>query len=209
VLTRLDHAEMARLYAETDVVLKLSRVEGMFGPPLEGFHLGATCVVSPVTGHDEYVEHGFNGVVVDWDDVKGAGRWLDVLARDRRLLHHLRSNALETARGWPSWEQSGQFMAAALREIRRRPPPRVGDGIALFAADVRAGAEEARMQIHRREKRIAALEIERDDLRARAEDATGRYEELRATQAYRVGLRLRRLTAPVRLAKRVRRRRAR
>ena len=33
---------MADLYAQTDVVLKLSSVEGMFGPPLEGFHRGAT-----------------------------------------------------------------------------------------------------------------------------------------------------------------------
>ena len=34
----LSQREMAELYADTDVVLKLSRVEGMFGPPLEGFH---------------------------------------------------------------------------------------------------------------------------------------------------------------------------
>ena len=34
--------EMAALYAESHVVLKLSRVEGMYGPPLEGFHMGAT-----------------------------------------------------------------------------------------------------------------------------------------------------------------------
>ena len=60
-------------YASTDVVLKLSRVEGMFGPPLEGFHRGATCVVTPVTGHDEYVAHGWNGLVIDWDDVRGHG----------------------------------------------------------------------------------------------------------------------------------------
>ena len=45
----LTHTEMAQLYTETDVVLKLSRVEGMFGPPLEGFHRGAACVVTPVT----------------------------------------------------------------------------------------------------------------------------------------------------------------
>ena len=109
---------------ETDVVLKLSRVEGMFGPPLEGFHKGATCVVTPVTGHDEYVEHGDNGLVVDWDDPRGTARALDLLARDRALLHHLRSNALATARGWPSWEQQGAVMAAALRRIAasRRPP---------------------------------------------------------------------------------------
>ena len=37
-------SSMSALYTESDVVLKLCRVEGMFGPPLEGFHRGATCV---------------------------------------------------------------------------------------------------------------------------------------------------------------------
>ena len=64
VVGPLTHREMADLYADTDVLLKLSSVEGMFGPPLEAFHRGATCVVTPVTGHEEYVEHGFNGLVV-------------------------------------------------------------------------------------------------------------------------------------------------
>ena len=63
VVGPVPHRDMATLYAETDVVLKTSRVEGMFGPPLEGFHLGATCVVTEVTGHEEYVQHGWNGLV--------------------------------------------------------------------------------------------------------------------------------------------------
>lgn len=115
--------QMAGLYAEHDVVLKLSRVEGMFGPPLEGFHLGATCVVTPVTGHEEYVEHRRNGWVVDWDDPRGSARALDLLARDRGLLHELRCGALATARAWPSWEQQGAVMALALRRIAAEPPP--------------------------------------------------------------------------------------
>ena len=105
------------------MLLKLSRVEGMFGPPLEAFHKGATCVVTPVTGHDEYVVHGENGLVVDWDDPPGTTRALDLLARDRALLHRLRCGALATARAWPSWEQQGQVMAAALLALRREPPP--------------------------------------------------------------------------------------
>ena len=114
--------QMAERYAAADVVLKLSRVEGMFEPPLEGFHKGATCVVTPVTGHEEFVVHGSNGLVVDWDDPRGTTRALDLLDRDRGLLHELRSNALEIARRWPSWEQVTEEFADALREIRRRPP---------------------------------------------------------------------------------------
>jgi glycosyltransferase involved in cell wall biosynthesis len=123
VIRAVPHAEMARLYAEHDVVLKLSRVEGMFGPPLEGFHMGATCVVGSVTGHEEYVRHGVNGLVVDWDDPRGTARALDLLARDRAYLHQLRVGALATARAWPSWEQSGAFMALALRRIAAEDPP--------------------------------------------------------------------------------------
>lgn len=139
VVGPVSHEEMAGLYAESHVVLKLSRVEGMYGPPLEGFHMGATTVTTPVTGHEEYVRHGWNGLVVEWDDERGTARALDLLARDRALLHLLRHNALRTARGWPSWEQQGTVMAAALRAIHRAPPA-AADARALVA-DVRAGMQ--------------------------------------------------------------------
>jgi glycosyltransferase involved in cell wall biosynthesis len=141
LLGPLSHREMAALYERTDVVLKLSKVEGMFGPPLEGFHRGATCVVTPVTGHEEYVEHGWNGLLTDWDDPRGTARQLDLLARDRELLHFLRTNALETARAWPSWGQSTQFMAAALAAIRREPPPTGTASASRLLADLRGGLE--------------------------------------------------------------------
>jgi glycosyltransferase involved in cell wall biosynthesis len=132
------HRELANLYGEHEVVLKLSSVEGMFGPPLEGFHMGATCVVTPVTGHEEYVTHAWNGLVCDWDDPRGTARLLDLLARDRFLLHFLRGNALLTARGWPSWRQQGQFMAGALRAIAHRPAPRLPAPTAALTRDLRA-----------------------------------------------------------------------
>jgi O-antigen biosynthesis protein len=137
----LSHQQMADLYARSDVLLKLSSVEGMFGPPLEAFHGGATCVVTPVTGHDEYVEHGWNGLLTDWEDLRGTARQLDLLARDRELLHFLRTNALETARAWPSWQQSSQFMAAVLLAILRDPPPNAYAGAARLLSDLRGGID--------------------------------------------------------------------
>ena len=80
--------EMSELYARSDVVLKMSSVEGMFGPPLEGFHRGATCVVTPVSGHEEYVEHGWNGLLTDWEDLRGTARQLDLL-RHRSYEPHV------------------------------------------------------------------------------------------------------------------------
>jgi glycosyltransferase involved in cell wall biosynthesis len=133
--------EMARAYADCDVVLKLSRVEGMFGPPLEGFHLGATCVVTPVTGHEEFVVDGWNGVVVNWDDERGTSRTLDLLARDRSYLHELRVNALATARAWPSSRQAAAVMALALRRIRAEPSPDPSGVAERLAADALASME--------------------------------------------------------------------
>jgi O-antigen biosynthesis protein len=149
--------QLARLFASTDVVLKLSRIEGMFGPPLEGFHCGATCVVAPVTGHEEYVSHGWNGLVTEWDDPRGTARLLDLLARDRRYLHFLRTNALETARSWPSWEQSSAFMAAVLRAIVRLPPPDPRGPGTMLAAEAQAAPAALGIELAAVERELAEL----------------------------------------------------
>jgi glycosyltransferase involved in cell wall biosynthesis len=144
VLTGLSHAAMAELLAEQHVILKLSRAEGMYGPPLEAFHMGATVVTTAVTGHDEYVAHGVNGLVVGWDDHHGTARALDLLARDRRLLHELRSGALATARAWPDWEQASRWMALALRRVVAEPMPSAaaaGRRLVSDFASVRAEAQ--------------------------------------------------------------------
>jgi glycosyltransferase involved in cell wall biosynthesis len=136
----LTQRELAQLYASHDVLVKLSRVEGVFGPPLEAFHCGATAVTTPVTGHDEYIDHGYNALICDWDDLTGVGRTLDLLARNRRYLTYLRYNALRTAASWPSWDQQSQFMQAALLSIARIP--RVGSPLLgkRLTEDIRANA---------------------------------------------------------------------
>jgi glycosyltransferase involved in cell wall biosynthesis len=123
VVSGLSHPQLAELLDRQHLMLKLSRVEGMYAPPLEGFHRGCTVVTTPVTGFDEYIRHRENGLVVGWDDPHGTARALDLLARDWRLLHSLRSNALQTARGWPSWDHQADVMALALRAVAREPPP--------------------------------------------------------------------------------------
>lgn len=169
VIGPLSHREMAEVYTQTDVLLKLSSVEGMFGPPLEGFHCGATCVVTPVTGHEEYVRHGFNALVTDWEDLRGTARQLDLLARDRELLHHLRCNALETAREWPDWGHSSKLMAAALMEIRQAPPPDSASASAQLLADLRAAIEIHRGHLIERSRFAKrAMLIERAISRVRA-----------------------------------------
>jgi glycosyltransferase involved in cell wall biosynthesis len=148
VVGPLTAPEMAALYARTDVVLKLARVEGMAGPPLEGFHRGATCITTPVTGHDEYVADGRNALLTSYDDERGTSRLLDLLARDRRLLHELRMSALRTARAWPSTEQSTAMFLLALRRIAAGPSPDPTGAAASMAADIRTT-----MQFHQASER--------------------------------------------------------
>ena len=163
VLGPITQREMAALYRETDVVLKLSRVEGMYGPPLEGFHGGATCVTTEVTGADEYIEHGVNALVVDWDDERGTARALDLLAADRRLLHRLRCGALETARTWPDWDRSGDLMASALQAIVADPPPSPYAHVEALTSDLRShlhalkAQDDQRRLLEWRFKRLGGL----------------------------------------------------
>jgi glycosyltransferase involved in cell wall biosynthesis len=161
----IPHAEMAQLFARHDVLLKLSRAEGMYGPPLEAFHMGATCVTNPVTGHEDYVVHDENALVVDWDDPVGTARALDLLATDRALLARLREGALATARAWPDWETSSAQMADVMRALVSEPPP------PARASGVRAAATAQAM--------IAQLELGV----ARAADAEARHAETRAQYA--------------------------
>lgn len=98
--------EMSKIYSQVDVLVKMSRVEGMFGPPLEAFHSGATAIVSEVTGHDEYIVDQYNSLVVGVDDFEQMKIAVDTLSRDRYLLEKLKNNALQTAADWQSSEIS-------------------------------------------------------------------------------------------------------
>jgi O-antigen biosynthesis protein len=178
VLSGLSHTEMADLFGGEHVILKLSRAEGMYGPPLEAFHMGATVVTTPVTGHDEYVAHGVNGLVVGWDDVRGTARTLDLLARDRRLLHELRTGALRTARAWPDWRQSSQWMALALRRVLADPPPAIAPAGRRLVSDMASMIADA-------QERDWRLEIERELKEQLAEEKAIRYALALRARVYR------------------------
>lgn len=140
----MSQAELASVYAETDVLVKLSHVEGMYGPPLEAFHRGATCVTTEVTGHDEYIKHGVNALITDWDDERGTAAQLDLLARDRELLARLRRGALATAREWPGWQESSSKFAAALYAIASEPEAARPDYLQGMLVRLRVGLDTER-----------------------------------------------------------------
>lgn len=126
VISRIPAAETPRVYRSCDVLLKLSQVEGMYGPPLEMFHCGGTVVTNDVTGHDEYVRDGFNGLVVRSADADAAAQAVSRLRSDPGLLARLRANALESAMSWRDWDSAGtEFLRIVSAIAKQREPDRV------------------------------------------------------------------------------------
>lgn len=121
VIGPLTHHEMAEAMRESHVMIKLSRVEGMAGPPLEAFHCGSTVITTDVTGRDEYVVHGRNGIVVPFDDVDGVANAVSMLAGNRDVLSRLRAGSRATAEAWPSWPESSAAFIEAVRGICSMP----------------------------------------------------------------------------------------
>jgi hypothetical protein len=192
----LDAGGMATAYAQHDVLLKLSRVEGVALPPIEAMHAGTPCVVTPHTGHDEYVRHGENGLVAGFDDTRAAADALDSLARDRAFLASLSEGALRTAAGWPSPEESTDALAGVLEELAAAPAPEVAPAMSALAERRRLAIElgrglEGAVEWHRRALEDAGRQMgELHDAIAKLDsDLT----EIREERAYRAAQRLRRM----------------
>lgn len=122
VVSRIPIAQTPEVYRSCDVLLKLSHVEGMFGPPLEMMHCGGTVITNDVTGADEYVVSGSNGIVVPTDDAGAVVEALESL-RNPVLLTRLREGAALTAQRWPDWEASSSEFLRAVTSLCRQDPP--------------------------------------------------------------------------------------
>lgn len=120
VFSRLSMQRASEVYRSVDVLVKLSFVEGMFGPPLEMFACGGTCIVFDVTGYDEYIKHGENALVVPAGDYIQVTRWVRILSSNGELMDHLRRGAAETARQWPTWSESSSRFYRAICEAAEK-----------------------------------------------------------------------------------------
>lgn len=121
VYSRVPIEKTAEIYRSCDVLVKLSYVEGMFGPPLEMFHCGGTAIVYDVTGHDEYIRHDVNGLVIRRDDEAGVVGALRSLREDPDRLARLRQGAAQTAEAWPDWLASSTQFEHAVRAMMDAP----------------------------------------------------------------------------------------
>ncbi|HCU01659.1 MAG: Glycosyl transferase, group 2 family protein [Candidatus Moranbacteria bacterium GW2011_GWE1_35_17] len=99
------YGEMAKIYSSCDIFLKMSRIEGFFGPPMEAMACGSAVVVGKVTGYDEYIVNGENALVVEQGDVDEAKKAIQQLINDGELKNKLIEGGYETVKKW-SWEKS-------------------------------------------------------------------------------------------------------
>ena len=97
-----------RIYRSCDILLKLSSVEGMFGPPLEMFHCGGTAIIFNVSGYDEYIIDNYNARVAQLENSDQVIQIIQELLSDQAQLLRLKQNALVTAQNWPDWSESSQ-----------------------------------------------------------------------------------------------------
>ncbi|MCI5130024.1 MAG: glycosyltransferase family 1 protein [Candidatus Electrothrix sp. EH2] len=122
VFSQVPIYETPAIYQSCDILVKLSYVEGMFGPPLEMFHCGGTALVYDVTGHDEYIVHDQNSYVVKRDEEEKVLHHLRHLKENPHELERLKQGALQTASQWPDWDASTDLFEQALIEIAGKRP---------------------------------------------------------------------------------------
>ncbi len=117
VFSHITIEQVPLVYRSCDVIVKLSYVEGMFGPPLELFHCGGTAIVYDVTGHDEYIINNHNGIVIAPDDEIGVINAINELKRNPDKLAQLKLHALETANAWHDWASASEDFFNASEEL--------------------------------------------------------------------------------------------
>jgi glycosyltransferase involved in cell wall biosynthesis len=188
----LSSERMAELYREHDVLLKPPRFEGLSLPPLEAFHVGLPCVLTPFTGSEDFACHGVNALVVGFDDVPGTSSALDLLARDEALRARLRDGALRTAERWPDQVASSEAFVTALRELATAPAPPAAAAVRRMLRGRRLTIELSRERLRREEVRISHLDAaaqsylnELEKTRALAEHRLEMIYELTGRPSYR------------------------
>lgn len=114
--------EIRNLYARCDAWVTASRRnEGFNLPALEAMACRTPVVSTRAAWPEEAIKSGWNGVLVDVDDVQGLTDGLEwVLSRSDQEWRNLSANAYATAAAAGSWETSAKLFEKALEHACRR-----------------------------------------------------------------------------------------
>ena len=114
--------DMPSIYRSCDILIKVSAVEGFFGPPLEMMATGGTCIVSNVTGCDEYVRDGENALVIPIGSIADGRNALSRLKNDRELRDRLSKEGVATAARFDWKFQFPKFEQALMKLFEEKEP---------------------------------------------------------------------------------------
>lgn len=154
-------SEMKHVYSSCDILLKLSRVEGFFGPPMEMMACGGTCVVGKVTGYDEYIVDGENALVVDPTDIEGARAAINNILENNQVREKLVSNGLKTAKNW-SWDNSIENLESIYNNALADGPDipnRLNESVSYFYKGLRSGEIRVSDEHLPQEETVTAADI--------------------------------------------------
>jgi glycosyltransferase involved in cell wall biosynthesis len=117
---KLTPEELTQCYSWADVVLLVSRWEGLPLTILEAMRLGAIVCTTTVGAVGEAITHNVNGFLLPPQGssaiAREAVRILQNLAHDRGLLRRVSSAAAEAAKEW-TWENSAKDFIAHLERL--------------------------------------------------------------------------------------------
>lgn len=107
--------KMKNLYSSCDIFLKMSKVEGFFGPPMEAMACGCAVIIGKVSGYDEYIKDKKNALVVESGDINGAKKAIKKLIENNDLRKNLIKEGLLVPPNW-SWEKSINHLEKMIAE---------------------------------------------------------------------------------------------
>jgi phenylacetate-CoA ligase len=118
---KTEHAVMARLYRESDLVLNPSLADNMPNSVLEAWSSGVPVVSTDVGGIPYLMTHDVNGLLVPPGDVCAMARAMLSLLRDARKAERLVIEGLLQAQRY-SWDRVAPLLMAQYRRVLKRPP---------------------------------------------------------------------------------------
>ncbi|RUL84934.1 glycosyltransferase [Tautonia sociabilis] len=168
---------MPSVYADSDVLVKASNSEGMFGPPLEMFATGGTSVSWDVQGAEEYMADRHNCRLTPMNSWPKLAEAALELAENPGLVRSLQERALATAEAWPTWEDQADQILHTIESLAPCDRSSLVRRVARTTFRGDAALDEARRrmawlesEVARRDAQIAGLWAEAD-ARGRAIEA--------------------------------------
>jgi phenylacetate-CoA ligase len=118
---KTDHATMAELYRESDLLLNASLADNMPNSVLEAWSSGVPVVSTNVGGVPYLITHEVDGLLVAPGDCCAMEQAMLSLLLDKSKARELASEGLLKAQRH-SWQRVAPLLAAQYRRVLRRPP---------------------------------------------------------------------------------------